>query len=147
VAVLASTLAVSPVTPETLSAKELSRGTLQLLDELAGYRQLGIKPPTQHLLINRMPSVSSNARLVRETLRRLYQEESGVRVLDTEIPATEAYQRAATLRLPAHHIEPRRPSGRVAPSALESIHAIACELFPHWRGVFASAASKGANHA
>jgi len=149
-AVLASTLAVSPVTPETLSAKELSRGTLQILDELAAYRQLGIQPPAQRLLINRMPSVSSNARLVRETLRLLFQEESGARVLNAEVPATEAFQRAATLRLPAHHIERRRPLGRIAPSALESIHAIACELFPHWHGAFASVARqgrKGAIHA
>ncbi|MCL1861720.1 MAG: ParA family protein [Proteobacteria bacterium] len=143
VAVLASTLAVSPVTPETLTAKELNRGTIRLLNELAAYQNLGIQPPVHRLLISRMPSVSANARLVRETLRVLFQDESVARVLNAEIPAIEAFQRAATLRLPAHRIERRRPPGRIAPSALESIHAIACELFPHWGEALNSVASKG----
>lgn len=149
-AVLASTLAVSPVTPEVLSARELSRGTLQLFKELSAYKSLGIQPPALRLLINRMPSVSANARLVQETLRALFQDESGARVLDAEIPAIEAFQRAATYRLPAHHIEPRRPPGRIAPSALEAIHRIACELFPQWRGRFGSVgrpSRKEKNHA
>jgi chromosome partitioning related protein ParA len=45
-AVLASDLAVSPVTPEILAARELRRGTLQLVEDIAPYRQLGITPQT-----------------------------------------------------------------------------------------------------
>jgi chromosome partitioning related protein ParA len=36
-AVLASDKALSPVTPEILAARELQRGTLQLIDEIAPY--------------------------------------------------------------------------------------------------------------
>ncbi|MDR2014456.1 MAG: ParA family protein [Azoarcus sp.] len=135
-AVLASTLAVSPVTPEILSARELSRGTLQLMRDIAPYRHLGIQPPALRLLINRMPAVSANARLVRESLRLIFQDgfqdETGARVLETVIPATEVFQRAATMGLPAHRVEARRPSGRIAPSALEIIRSIATELCPKW---------------
>jgi len=58
-AVLASDLCVSPVTPEILSARELRRGTLQLMEDIAPYHHLGISPPPLHLLINRVPAVST----------------------------------------------------------------------------------------
>ena len=117
-AVLASDLAVSPVTPEILAARELRRGTLQLVEDIAPYRQLGIQPPPLSLLINRMPTISSNAKLVQQTLRLIFKDYPGVRVLDAEVPAIEAFPRVATRGLPAHRVERRRPSGRLAPSAM-----------------------------
>ncbi|MBI0473701.1 ParA family protein, partial [Pectobacterium parmentieri] len=54
-ALLASQQAISPVTPEILTARELHRGTLQLVEDIAPYRNLGITPPPLHLLINRVP--------------------------------------------------------------------------------------------
>jgi hypothetical protein len=72
-AVLASDLALSPVTPEILAARELRRGTLQLIEDIAPYRHLGIEPPPLHLLINRVHPVSSNARLIQQALRQVFQ--------------------------------------------------------------------------
>lgn len=135
-AVLSSAVALSPVAPEILSARELRRGTLQLLEDIAPYRHLGIAPPPLHLLINRVHPVSSNARVVREALRQMFEDHRNVRVLDTELPALEAYARAATLGVPVHRIERRRPSGRTAPAALESVRALASELFPAWKDRF-----------
>ena len=106
-AVLASNLALSPVTPEILAARELRRGTLQLIEDIAPYRHLGIGPPPLHLLINRVHPVSSNARLIQQALRQVFQEQPGVRVLDTDVPAIEAYPRAATRGLPVHRVEYR----------------------------------------
>jgi len=40
-AVLASDLALSPITPEILAARELRHGTLQLLEDIAPDRQTG----------------------------------------------------------------------------------------------------------
>lgn len=99
-AILASDLLLSPVTPEILAARELRRGTLQLLRDLAPYRHLGIEPPPMHLLINRVHPVSSNARAVQVALREVLAGEPGVSVLDTCVPAIEAYPRAATAGLP-----------------------------------------------
>ncbi|KVT58094.1 ParA family protein [Burkholderia ubonensis] len=135
-ALLASDLALSPVTPELLSAREFRRGTLRLLEDIAPYGHLGITPPPLHLLINRMPAVSRNARLIRQTLRDLFAARTDVRVLATCVPALEAYPRASTLALPAHRVEYRAPSGRVAPSALATMHAVSDELFPAWRERF-----------
>ncbi|MFF6503482.1 ParA family protein, partial [Pseudomonas aeruginosa] len=78
-AVLASDVALSPVTPEILAARELRRGTMQLLEDIAPYRHLGIEPPALHLLINRVHPVSANARLIQQALRDLFQDHAGIR--------------------------------------------------------------------
>lgn len=136
-AMLAADVAVAPVTPETLAARELQRGTLQLVDAIAPYRYLGIQPPPVHLLINRVPAVSSNARLVQQALRLIFRDHNDIQVLSTEIPAIEAIPRAATAGQPVHRIEYRRPAGRQAPAALESMRALAIELCPQWQAQFA----------
>lgn len=89
-AVLAANLAVSPVTPGILAARELQRGTLQLIDAIAPYGHLGIEPPSLHLLINRVPAISANAKLIQQTLRLIFRDHGGVQILHTEIPAIEA---------------------------------------------------------
>jgi len=131
-AVLASDLALSPITPEILAARELRRGTLQLLEDIAPYRHLGIQPPPLHLLINRVHPVSANARMIQQALRELFQGQASIRVLDTTVPAIEAYPRAATLGLPVHRVESRRPTGRVAPAAIDTLRTLAMELLPQW---------------
>lgn len=132
-AVLASDMAVSPVTPEILAARELRRGTVRLLEDVAPFRHLGIEPPPLKLLLNRVPAVSANARLIQQSLRLIFREDSGVEILGTEIPAIEAFPRAASHGLPAHRVERRRPTGRLAPSALEIMRSLAVELCPQWR--------------
>ncbi|MBV6791581.1 ParA family protein [Xanthomonas euvesicatoria] len=146
-AVLASDMALSPVTPEILAARELRRGTLQLIEDIAPFRHLGIEPPPLHLLINRVPPVSANARLIQQALRQIFADRGDVRVLNTAIPAIEAYPRAATQGLPVHRVEGRRPSGRNAPAALESIRALASELFPQWRDLFDQVGAKAGTEA
>lgn len=136
-AVLASDVALSPVTPEILAARELRRGTLNLIKDLEPYRRLGIEPPQLHLLMNRVHPVSSNARLIQQTLRQVFDGQTGVRVMNTSVPAIEAYPRAATRGLPVHRLEARRPSGRVAPAALVTMRSLASELFPCWQERFA----------
>jgi len=132
-AVLASDLALSPITPEILAARELRRGTLQLLEDIAPYRHLGIKLPPLHLLINRVHPVSTNARMIQQALRELFRGQDGIRVLNTTVPAIEAYPRAATLGLPVHRVESRKPAGRVASAALDTLRTLAVELLPQWQ--------------
>ncbi|MCW5706906.1 ParA family protein [Shinella sp.] len=132
-AVLASDIAVSPVTPEILAARELRRGTVRLLEDVAPFRHLGIQPPPLKLLLNRVPAVSANARLIQQSLRLIFRDDSNVEILHTEIPAIEAFPRAASHDLPAHRVEYRRPTGRLAPSALEIMRDLAAELCPQWR--------------
>ena len=136
-AVLASDFALSPVTPEILAARELRRGTIQLMEDIAPFRHLGITLPTLRLLINRVHPVSANARMIRQAVREIFDDQPGITVLKTDVPAIEAYPRASTLALPVHRVESRRPSGRVAPAAAETMCSLASELFPQWRTHFA----------
>ena len=66
---------------------------MQLLEDIAPYRHLGIEPPPLDLLINRVHPVSANARMIQQALRDLFQDHAGIRVLGTDVPAIEAYPR------------------------------------------------------
>jgi chromosome partitioning related protein ParA len=128
-AVLSSDTALSPVTPELLAARELHRGTLQLMEDIQSFRHWGIQLPTLRVLLNRVHPVSSNARAVGSALREIFQHRSDVVVLGTQVPAIETYPKASTAGLPVHRIERTRPTGRAAPAALQTIRALSSELF------------------
>lgn len=141
-AVVASDKLISPVTPEVLAAREFRRGTLQLLADIAPYRHLGITIAPVEMLMNRVPSVSRNARLIQGMLHELFHAQEGVQLLHTFIPATEAWSRAATLAAPVHRVERTRPAGRQTPAAMETLRALACELFPQWTSEFEAVSGK-----
>lgn len=132
-ALLAADVALSPVIPELLAAREFRRGTLTLFEELASYQFMGISLPELLVFINRHDSVTTDARLITESLRATFADDKGTRVLDTTIPNLASYRRAASLSTPVHRLEYRQPSGRKAPAALESMQALACEIFPDWQ--------------
>lgn len=131
-AILASDRALWPIIPEMLAARELRRGTLKLRPDLAPFRRLGIEPPPLSIVLNRTDSVSADAQVIMYGLRQIFAEEPTISVLDTVIPSIVAYRQAATLGQPAHRVEARRPRGRRAPSALETMRAYASALFPQW---------------
>ena len=132
-AILASDLALSPITPEMLAARELQRGTLKLLSELEPFRHLGIPPPPLRLLLNQVNSIRVDTRMIIRGLREIFAGATNISVLGTVIPNRVAYLNAASFGLPAHRIETRRSRERRSPSALETMQALAIELFPEWR--------------
>ncbi len=132
-ALLASDLAVSPITQEMLAARELHRGTLKLLSELEPFRHLGITPPPLRLLLNQVTAIRVDTRMIIRSLRETFAGATRILVLNTVIPDRVAYLNAASLGLPVHRIETRRSRERGSPSALETKQALAIELFPEWR--------------
>lgn len=132
-AILASDLALSPITPEMLAARELHRGTLKLLRELEPFRHLGILPPPLRLLLNQVNAIRVDTRMIIRGLRETFAGATDISVLDTVVPDRVAYLNAASLGLPAHRIETRRSHERRLSSALETMQALAIELFPEWR--------------
>lgn len=132
-AILASDLAVSPITPEMLAARELHRGTLKLLSELEPFRHLGITPPPLRLLLNQVNAIRVDTRMIIRGLRETFAGATNISVLDTVVPDRVAYLNAASLGLPVHRIEKRRSRDRRSPSALETMQSLAIELFPEWR--------------
>lgn len=138
-AILASDLALSPITPEMLSARELRRGTLKLLSELEAFRHLGITPPPLRLLLNQVNSIRVDTRMIIRGLRETFAGATNISVLDTVVPDRVAYLNAASLGLPVHRIEAHRSREQRSPSALETMQALAIELFPEWREAISTA--------
>lgn len=132
-AILASDLAVSPITPEMLAARELRRGTLKLMSELEPFRYLGLTPPPLRLLLNQVNSIRMDTRMIIRSLRETFAGTTNITVLDTVVPDRVAYLNAASLGLPVHRIEARQSRERRSPSAMETMQALAIELFPEWQ--------------
>ena len=132
-AILACDLALSPITPEMLAARELRRGTLKLLSELEPFRHLGIPPPPLRLLLNQVNAIRMDTRMIIRGLRETFAEATNISVLDTVVPDRVAYLNAASIGLPVHRIESHQSRERHSPSALETMQALAIELFPEWR--------------
>lgn len=132
-AILASDLALSPITPEMLAARELRRGTLKLMSELEPFRHLGIPPPPLRLLLNQVNTIRVDTRMIIRGLRESFTEATNISVLDTVVPDRVAYLNAASLGLPVHRIETHQSRELRSPSALETMQALAIELFPEWR--------------
>ena len=131
-AVLASDRVLSPITPEMLAAREFRRGTLRLLDDLRPFQRLGFATPPLSIVLNRADTVSLDARLIMQGLRRTFATDAGIEVLDSVIPSLVAYRQAATLGQPVHRLETCKPKGRRAPAALDTMRDFARELFPQW---------------
>jgi len=132
-AILASDLALYPVTPEMLAARELRRGTVKLLSELESFHLLGIPPPPLRLLLNQVNSIRVDTRMIIRGLRETFAGATNTSVLETIVSDRVAYLNAASLGLPVHRIETRQSRERRSPSALETMQALAIELFPEWR--------------
>lgn len=137
-AILACDIALSPITPEMLAARELRRGTLRLFSELEPFRHLGITLPPLRLLLNQINSIRVDTRMIIRGLRETFAGATSISVLDTVVPDAVAYLNAASLGLPVHRIETRRSRNRRSPSALETMQAMAIELFPEWRTAIAT---------
>lgn len=131
-AIVASTHLLSPITPEVLAAREFKRGTLQLIEDIQPLKHLGISIPTINMLINRVPSISNNAKLIKTMLETLFQHDSSLSLLQTYIPAVEAYTKSPILAEPAHRLEYKKPTGRIAAAAFDSMRGLAQELFPQY---------------
>ena len=80
---LASDLAVSPITPEMLAARELHRGTLKLMNELKPFRHLGIQPPPLRLLLNQVNAIRVDTRMIIRGMRETFAGANNISVLNT----------------------------------------------------------------
>ena len=129
--VLASDMMLSPIPPEMLAARELHRGTLALLQSLAPYEQLGVRPPPARLLLNQVNLSRRDTRLIIQSQSADYVAHNGVTLCSAVVLDRVAYLNAASLGLPVHRID-YRPSPSGGLSAAQSMRQLALELFPEW---------------
>ncbi len=138
-AALAADILISPIVPETLSAREYLSGTMDLLQRLTyGGAYLG---PVKALIYrqNRTADAQGIAQQIR---REGHIPLAGrVTVLDTVIPSAVAYNNAATSQTPVHWHD--RVTRGATPCAYEVMHRLAHELMPNLADVWAGNIGEG----
>ena len=128
-AVLAADLLVSPLPPEMLSAREFSRGTMGMLERLRPMEQIRMPVPPLLAVLNRVDRTRNAAEIAATVRNELFGAVDGsIRLLDTVIPNLVAYREAASLGIPVHRHERKRPSGRMSPAAYETMRDLVAEL-------------------
>ena len=129
---------VNPVLPDV---REFIRGTVNVMENLLPYRELGIPLPKVRTLVNCMDYTA----LARQTLAELtdiinsgrYSKvlpEGAVTLLSTQIYDLNIYKQGHAAGQPVHRLE--KASARRSDSALVTMHSLACELLPEWSEIF-----------
>ena len=134
-ALLGAQMAISPITPDMLTAREFQRGMLQLYRDVEPLAALGATTPLLNIVINKLDA-TNDANLIYQTLAETFSDHPKVRMLHTTIPAAVSFRRAATEGVPAHRLEYRLPTHRRSPTAFKVIKDLSIELFPDWRAKF-----------
>ncbi|EKI4384061.1 ParA family protein [Salmonella enterica] len=129
---------VNPVLPDV---REFICGTVNVMENLLPYRELGIPLPKVRTLVNCMDYTA----LARQTLAELtdiinsgrYSKvlpEGAVTLLSTQIYDLNIYKQGHAAGQPVHRLE--KASARRSDSALVTMHSLACELLPEWSEFF-----------
>ncbi len=134
-ALLGSQMAVSPITPDMLTAREFQRGMLQLYRDLEPLAALGAATPMLNIVINKLDA-TNDANLIYQTLTETFSDHPKIQMVHKTIPAAVSFRRAATEGVPAHRLEYRLPTHRRSPTAFKVIKDLSMELFPEWRSKF-----------
>lgn len=129
---------VKPVLPDI---REFLRGSIAMFEQLRSLSSYGIKLPAVRILVNCMDYTS----LAKATLLQLeaiviegkyspYADELPVSLLNTQIFDLDIYKAGHFAGEPAHRLETQ--TRRKSDSALQTMHNLACELFPEWQSQF-----------
>lgn len=127
---------IKPVVPDV---REFLRGTIPLMEGLMPYKGLGISLPPVKVLVNCM-DYTLLARKALAALTNIIDEGSyssadiSVTQLNTKIYDLDVYKFGHSLGQPAHRLE-YETERRSLPAA-QTMHNLACELFPQWRVKF-----------
>ncbi len=134
VGVIAADFLISPIMPETISAKEFARGTMAMLERFKPMATMGAPVGIINGIIYRKDRTQV-AGLISSQLKEMEYNPSfgSIRFLDTVVPSLSTYTKAATEQIPVHRYE-RTRSGPTD-SAWITMHEITRELFPHLHGV------------
>lgn len=133
-------IAVAMVKPVLPDVREFLRGTVTLMEELLPYQGFGIELPPMKILINCMDYTV----LARKALKALtaiihnssYSKEKipPISLLQTQVYDLDIYKLGHSKGQPAHRLEYQ--TDRKSLPAAQTMHNLACELFPQWKAHF-----------
>lgn len=125
----AADLLISPVMPETLSAREFLSGTYEMLERLSFGEAIGLRVPPLLALIYCQDRTRDSKDISAEIRRLFNQSVDGTkRLLNTIIPRAKAYKEATSLRIPVH-CHDRLQTNR-SDCAFDVMHHLAYEIWP-----------------
>ncbi|ORM92180.1 ParA family protein [Pantoea cypripedii] len=136
---------VKPVLPDV---REFMRGTVALMEELLPYGAFGISLPCIRMLVNCMDytllaktTVEQAESIILSGDYSQHSDKIRIGMLQTRIYDLDVYKQGHASGLPVHRLE--KKTTRKSDSAFDSMHKLACELFPEWRDRFDMLASAG----
>lgn len=125
-AVLAADVLLSPISPDILTAREFTSGTLELLNRLEPSADIGVTVPPMKALIYKLERTKDSRDIAHNIRAQYVNLRARVDVLDTTVPHAVAYKQAATAQLPVHWTDPAR--------AGLTMHRLLWELVPSLAG-------------
>lgn len=134
-AVLAADVLVSPISPDILSAREFTSGTLDLLNRLEPSAEMGITVPPMKALIYRMERTTDSRNIAKSIRSEYVNLRARVDVLDSTVPHAVAYKQAATAQLPVHWMDPSRAGATMHQLLWELIPSLAGSVAPNCDGL------------
>ncbi|KMJ44444.1 chromosome partitioning protein ParA [Xenorhabdus khoisanae] len=131
---------IKPILPDV---REFLRGTLRMLTRLQSFENYGIQLPLIQILANGIEGTNLDRDTLNELTdiidqqrydtsalggRKVYQ------LLNTRIDLLDIYKLGHVRAQPVHRLEYKTP--RKSPAAAQTMHSLACELFPEWQEKF-----------
>ena len=129
---------IKPILPDT---REFLRGTLGLMEGLLPLTCYGIALPRIRILTNCMEYTNldwqtlNSLRGIITNGQYLRADAFDISLLDTIIPKLEIYKMGHASGQPVHRLE-RTTTRTSTLAAADTMHMLACELFPQWRPDF-----------
>ncbi|WP_340618170.1 ParA family protein [Xenorhabdus entomophaga] len=131
---------IKPILPDV---REFLRGTLRMLTRLQSFENYGIQLPLIQILANGIEGTNLDRDTLNELTDIIDQQRydtsalSGRKVyqlLNTRIDLLDIYKLGHVRAQPVHRLEYKTP--RKSPAAAQTMHSLACELFPEWQEKF-----------
>lgn len=139
---------VKPILPDV---REFIRGSLHMFSRLKTYENYGIHLPDISILVNCFENtlldreaMDSLSKIISEKLydSSVLGERNMFSLLDTCIEQLDIFKLGHVKSQPVHRLEYK--TRRKGPAAADTMHRLACELFPEWKALFDDVLARGA---
>ena len=122
-AVIAGDILLSPVPPRLMDTREFTRGAVQLMQDLAPLKDLGIPIGNLYGLVYRIDRTNDSRNYAKLLISTAWEASRvPVRFLETMVPERVAYREATTAQVPVSRIDPH---------ARQVMCSLVSELWPH----------------
>ncbi|QTL40373.1 ParA family protein [Xenorhabdus budapestensis] len=131
---------IKPILPDV---REFLRGTLRMLIRLQSFENYGIQLPLIQILANGIEGTNLDRDTLNELTDIIEQQRYDTsalggrkvyQLLSTRIDLLDIYKLGHVRAQPVHRLEYKTP--RKSPAAAQTMHCLACELFPEWQAKF-----------